>query len=111
MVGEAEAPLERAPGNAAMQVAAVLVLLLRLAGDKQRAFLHDDVDLVAREPGNRHRQAIGILAGLLDVVRRVGERGAVDMRCRIDQARQTIKADRRTEQRREIEAIHDQVLQ
>src|SRR5712671_7622374 len=34
VVGEAEAPLERAPGNAAVQIAAVLILFLRLAGDE-----------------------------------------------------------------------------
>jgi hypothetical protein len=33
------------------------------------------------------------------------------MRCRIDEARQTIEPDRRTEQRGKIEAIHSHILQ
>ena len=35
MVGEAKAPLERAPRNSAVQITAVLVFLFRLAGDQQ----------------------------------------------------------------------------
>ena len=52
VVGKAEAPLEGAPGDAAVQIAALrlFVLLLRLARDHQRAFLHGDVDLVSEKP-------------------------------------------------------------
>jgi hypothetical protein len=48
--------------------------------------------------------------GLLDVVRRVGEGRIVNAGRRIDEAGETIEADRRTEQRREIETIHDHIL-
>lgn len=99
VIGEAEPPLERAPRDAAVQVAAVpfLLILLRLARHQKRILLNGDVELVRREPGHRHREAIGILTGLLDIVRGVAEGRAVYAGRRIDQAQQTIKADRRTE--------------
>ena len=46
--------------------------------------MHGDVDLLGGEPGHRHRQPVSILTGLLDVVRGVGEGGAVDTGRRID---------------------------
>jgi hypothetical protein len=99
VVGEAEAALEGAPGDAAVQIAALrlLVFLLRLARNHQRVLLHGDVDLVAREPRHRHRQAVGVFAGRLDIVRRVGGSGRVNARGAVDQASETIEADRRTE--------------
>ena len=46
VVGEAETPLERAPCDAAMQVAVLVVFLFRLAGHQQRVLLSGDVELV-----------------------------------------------------------------
>ena len=52
VVGEAKAPLESAPGDAVVQVAAaVLVLLLCLPRHQQGVFLNGDIELCRREPG------------------------------------------------------------
>src|SRR5947199_200483 len=72
--------------------------------------LNGNVEFCRREPGHGHRQPVGVFAGLLDVVRGIGERRAVNAGRRIDQTGETIKANRRTEQRREIETIHDHIL-
>ena len=93
-----------------MQVATVIVLFLCLARHEERVLLDGDVELCRREPGHGHRQPVGVFAGLLDIVRGVGEGRAVNAGRRIDEAGETIKADRRTEQRREVETIHDHIL-
>ena len=93
-----------------MQIPPGLVFLFRLTDHQQRVLVHGDIDLFGGEPGHRHRQPVSILTGLFDVVGRVGEGGVVDTSRRIDQTRQAIEADRRTEQRREIETIHDHIL-
>ena len=49
MVGQAEAPLEGAPGDPVMQVAASFGVVLRLAGHRQRILVHGDVEFIARE--------------------------------------------------------------
>jgi hypothetical protein len=107
VVGEAEAPLKRAPRNAAVQVAVsvLLLLLLRLARHQERVLVNGDIELGRREAGHSHCQPVGVVTGLLDIVRRVAGRCAVNAACRIEQAEQTIEADRRTEQRREIDMV------
>src|SRR5258708_9853177 len=104
-VGELEAALEGAAGDAAVEVLRGVLLLLGLAGDQQRVLLDLDVEIAGAEAGDGHAQAIGFIAGLLDVVGRIG-RGAVGARGRIDQARQAVEADGGTEQRGKIERIH-----
>jgi hypothetical protein len=86
VVGKAKAPLEGAPGDAAVQVAAaVFVLLLCLARYQEGVLLNGDIELCRREPGHGHRQPVGVFAGLLDVVRGIGDGRAVNAACRIDQ--------------------------
>jgi hypothetical protein len=69
VVGETKAPLKRAPGDTAVQVAAaVLVLRLCLTRLRERVFLNGDVGLCRREPGHGRRQPVSVLAGLLDLV-------------------------------------------
>ena len=68
MVGQGEAALEGAGGDAAVQVGA-LGLVNRLAGrDEERAVLDLDAQLVRGEPGDGDRDAVRILGGLFDVV-------------------------------------------
>src|SRR4051812_47781402 len=67
VVGELEAALEGAAGDAAIEVGALL-LLLGLAGDHKRVLLDDDLEVVLAEPGDRHGQPVGVFAGVLDVV-------------------------------------------
>src|SRR3546814_5418799 len=72
VVGEVEAALEGAGGDAAVEDARLVVFrLLLLAGDHQAVLLGGDVQLVLREAGDRHDDAIGVVADLLDVVRRI----------------------------------------
>jgi hypothetical protein len=58
LVAEAEAPLECASRNPAMQVSVLVILLFRLAGHQQRVLLHGDVQLVLGKAGHRDCQAI-----------------------------------------------------
>src|SRR5882757_9833110 len=61
VVGQLEATLEGAPGDAAMQEGPALLLLLggsRLGADGQRALGGHDLDLVFAEAGHRHGDAV-----------------------------------------------------
>src|SRR5215831_11647577 len=77
-VGEHEGALELARRNAAMEILAGLVVLLAPANDKL-AFLQRHVELIARETGNRQRDAQALRLAVLpgdpfDVVGRVAVR-------------------------------------
>jgi hypothetical protein len=89
VIGEAEAPLERAPGDAAVQVTVAvlsLLFLLRLARHQKGVLLNGDIDFGRGEPSHGHGKPIGMFTGLLDVVRRVAKGGAVNAGRRIKQA-------------------------
>ena len=49
----------------------VAVLTFERAAHRQLSTLGDNVDVFSREPSERHHDAVGILSGLLDVVRGV----------------------------------------
>ncbi|MNE72679.1 hypothetical protein D3C80_1686400 [compost metagenome] len=108
IVGQLEAALEVALGQAAMQIGLLrrrIVVGGLLAGDGQGVFLGLDVQLVGREAGDGDFDAIGVLAGRLDVVGGpavflAGARGAFQL------AGQTVEADGGTVQRREIIGTH-----
>src|SRR5438477_7045746 len=68
--GQHESALELACGNAAMQVNA-LALVLLLATHDELVVLQKDVEIIERESRHRQRQAQRLLAGLLDIVRRI----------------------------------------
>ena len=111
MVGDAEAALEGASGNTAMQVGLVPVVLALVAADDQVMLAELDLQVILREAGHRHGDAVGLLVLLFDVVGRIAEAGLVHVGNGLQQARQTVKADRRTEQRTEIKsATHDTLL-
>ena len=77
VVGEAEAPLKRAPRDAAVQVAVavlLLLLLLRLARHQECVLVNGDIELGRREASHGHRQPVGVFTGLFDVERRVAGR-------------------------------------
>src|SRR5438876_531503 len=88
-VGELEAPLEGAARDAAVERAGLVGLWLCLAGDGERAFLRGDVELLRPEAGDRHGQAIGVIAGDLDVVGRV----APVCSRRVGKRRQAVEAE------------------
>ena len=76
-IGELEYAFERARRNALVQdFAGVLFrLALLFAADRERVFLQFDIELVLAEAGNRDRDAVGVLAGPLDIVGRIGRGG------------------------------------
>src|SRR6185437_11931641 len=95
MVGKLETALESAPGDAAMQELRTLGIRLGLALHGQRVVLDGDVDVALTETGDRERDAVRILAELLDVVGRVGD--GIGRRGRLDQTAEPVEADGRTE--------------
>ena len=63
--------------------------------------LHRHVEVSAAEPGHRHGQAIAVVAGLLDVIGRVGGCGGRFLRG-VHETRETVEADRGAEQGSEV---------
>src|SRR5579883_1924597 len=94
VVGKLKVPLEGATSDTAMEILLALFILLGLAADEKRILLDGDVEILGREARDRHAQAIGVLAGDLDVVR--GVRG-VDPRRRVGELHQAIEANGGTE--------------
>src|ERR1051326_4388350 len=106
VVGELEAALERPRGNALVEhFAGLLGLRLLLAADRQGVFLGLDREVGLGEPGDRKRDAIGVLAGPLDVVGRIARR-AVDARDLVEQGKQPVETDGRTIEGSKIECAH-----
>ena len=72
-VGQLEAALEAAGGDAQVQIGAlvVLVLLAPLARHQQQVLLRGDVDLVGLEAGDGDRDPVAVLGDALEVERRI----------------------------------------
>src|SRR5262245_55773961 len=107
MVGELEAPLERAGRDALVEHVAVLAVLLGLlvAADRERVLLHLDRQIVLGEAGDRNGHAIGVIVGALDVVGRVAGRSFVEAAdLLVEQRKQTVEADGRTIEGSKIES-------
>ena len=108
MVGKLEAALEGPGGNAAIKqlgaFTGALVLALTLHG--QHVAVGFDRDFLVREASDRHRDPVGILAGALDVVGRIGLR-AIRLRKRIQHGEQTVEADGRAIEWGKINVTHD----
>ena len=97
VIGEHEPALERAGGDAAIQHITLLALTGDAAGDHQGVLLHGQLEILGAEAGHRHGQAVGVVAGLLDVVGRVGRRLGAGHRS-VHQAGHAVEADGGTEQ-------------
>jgi hypothetical protein len=109
VVGEREAPLERAVGDAAIdELAALFVALIGLAaGDEQYVLLGRDVDLFGLEPGDRELDALIVLALLDEVEGRVVFLGLPD-RAVLEHVEQAVEADGRAPVGRKVECTaHD----
>ena len=65
---------------------------------------------ILAEAGHRHGDAVGVLAGLFDVVGRVGQGRVVDLERRLHQAGHAVEPDGRAQQRREIVTAHGHIL-
>jgi hypothetical protein len=63
-VGELETPLERACGNAAVQIVALVAVIGTLAGNGELVLLGDHLDVFGAEAGDRQRNAIAVLPSL-----------------------------------------------
>src|ERR1700757_28585 len=109
MVGEFETTLEGAAGDAAIEVLLLLGRLVLLARDEQRVALLGQRQIAIAEARHRHDDAIGILARLLDVVGGIAESAVIDPGGRIQQTRQTVETNGRTEQGAEIESLHGSI--
>jgi hypothetical protein len=73
-IGQLENPFEGARGDTAIEHLGVFLAVLvggLLALDGQRVFLRDDRQLALREAGYRDGDAVGVIAGALDVVGRI----------------------------------------
>ena len=70
----------------------------------QGVVAHDELQLVLAEAGHRHRQAIAVVAGALDIVGRVGLRAGLVLRG-VRQAGHAVEADRGTEKGCEVENV------
>src|SRR6516162_1728772 len=106
VIGELEAALEGAAGDAAIEELLLLGRLLLLARDEQRIGLLGDREVALGEARHRHDDAIGVIARLLDVVGRIAEGGVIDPSGRIQQTGKAVETDGRPEQRAEIESLH-----
>jgi hypothetical protein len=106
MISKAEALLEGAGGDAAMENLHALRLRMLLAVHEERAFLLDDLDLVRCEARDRHGDAVLIVLNLLDVVGRPSH--GLDL---VEHVEQTVEANRRAVERRKVERCsHSYIL-
>src|SRR3954453_8841183 len=106
-IGKLEHALEGARGDAAIEHFGILLAVLigdLLALDGQGVFLGDDGEFALRETGDRDADAIGVLAGALDIVGRIA--GAAVGGCLIEQVEKTVEADGGTIKRGEIVGAH-----
>src|SRR5205814_3661176 len=105
MLGELEAALERAAGNALIEdvLALGLVALFALARNAEHAIVQLHVQVLLGEARDRDGDAVMGLVGALDVVGRVAIAGVV-LGYLIQHVEQPVEADGRTEKRGKIES-------
>ena len=103
MVSKHKAPLERPASDAAIQHLGLIGLSGDAAGDQQGVFLDGQLDIIRPKASNGHGEPIALLAGLFDVVGRIG---LVGRRSGVDLPRQPVKADGGAKQRRQIHGVH-----
>lgn len=99
----------RSPSLRAMQILCVLVGGLLARNKKHILFLRDG-KLVLAETGNRHSDAVVVLAGLRDVVRR-SVVDALDPAGGLERVDKAVETNARPEQRRKVESgSHSHIL-
>src|SRR5215469_6327792 len=104
MLGQLEFALERAPGDALMQIGRGS-RGFALAGDSQDAVRDFDGEILFGEAGDSDGDAVIILVTAFDIVRRITLSGI----CRVEQVQQAIETDRGTEERGIVQT-HDNNL-
>ena len=110
ILGKLEAQLEGALGNAAMEEFTGLLGRLGSLGalDGQGVFLALDDDVALGEAGHRDRDAVGVIAELLDVVGRVGLGFLADEA--VEAVEQPVEADGRAIEGGKIDGLHGHIL-
>src|SRR5580658_2549864 len=108
MLGELEDALERARRDALIEHLALLLLGLGLllALDRQGVLLGLDRDLGLGKARNRERDAVGVLAGTLDVVGRIGRAAILEARYLIEHRKEPVESDGRAIEGSKIESTH-----
>src|SRR4029079_6585676 len=92
--------------DTAMQIGALLDLSLLLATNRERVLLHLDGEVLLAETGDRHADAILVLADALDVVRRVARSVALEGAKGVEQRAEAVEADGCTIKWGKIKAPH-----
>ena len=110
IVGELEAALEVARGDAAVQVVLGLLRVLLLAGHDELVLARLDRDVGLAEARDRHGDGVGVLRRGLDIVGRVGHRAFIDVLRMLEHLIEAIEADHGAEKGREIEGGHVHIL-
>src|SRR5262249_11646652 len=107
VLGELEHALERARRDALVEHLALLLvgLGLLLALDGQRVLLRLDREVVLGKARDRERDAVGVLAGPLDVVGRIG-RATVEARNLVEHREEPVESDGGTIEGSKIERTH-----
>src|SRR5690606_36689164 len=106
VVGQLEAPLEAARGNAAIEkLACILALLALFAPDRQYVTMCFNRDVFLGEARNRHRNAIGILAGALDIIGRI-RLAAIELTERVKHGEKPVEPYGRSVEGRKIDMTH-----
>src|SRR3954447_16152431 len=107
IIGKLEAAFERAGRDALIEHLALVLfaLLLLLAANGERIFLGLDRQVVLAKARDRNGDAVGVLAGTLDVIGRISGGRAVKAGA-IEHREQVVEADGRTIERSKIESSH-----
>src|SRR5690606_10346586 len=107
MIGKLEAALEAASRNTAMEIGHIF-RLIAAASDGQHVLLYLDLEVGLAKACHGDRDAIGILAGPLNVIGRIG--GAGVARHGIEQRLKLVEADGRTVKGGKVEIPHCYIL-
>src|SRR5690606_29085854 len=107
MIGELEATLKGTRSDTAVKnfghlLIPLLALLTRVG---QHVLMSLDRNIVLREARDRHRDAVGVLARALYVVRRIGL-AAIELPERVEHAEKPVETDGRTVERGKIDMTH-----
>src|SRR3954463_6163018 len=107
VIGKLEAAFERAGRDALIEhlTLVLFALFLFLAPNGERVFLGFDPQVVLGKARDRNRDAVGVLAGTLDVIGRISGGRAVKAGA-IEHREQTVEADGGTIQGSKIESSH-----
>src|SRR4029450_8888835 len=106
VVGELEAPLEAAPGDAAAQELPLFFVGFLFARSGEGLLLDVDLELVLAEPGHRHGDPVLVVAKALNVIGGVGHAVGIKARSTVQKIEQSVEANGGTVEGGQIEVSH-----